>query len=174
VLVALSHIHLRSLAPTKRPSSPFSPSAARTRPHWEGTTSSVCCLRYAPPKTSPRLHPRLFLLLLHHPLRCHCSLAHFRLRPKTHFLSSPSSIRQSAPLSLTAIAAAVIAPAINSLPTSTHFPPSPHLAPRRLFDSSSVRALHSSPDITQHLHANHRTARLIRSPATDQHREGIQ
>ena len=173
MLVPLSHIHLRSLAPTKRPSSPFSPSAARTRPHWESTTSSVCCLRYASPKTSPRFHPRLFLHH-RHPLRCHCLLAHFRLRPKTHFLSSPSSIRQSAPLSLTAIAAAVIAPAINSLPTSTPFPPSPHLAPHRLFDSSSVRALHSSHDITQHLHANHRTARLIRSPTTDQHRDGIQ
>lgn len=40
-----SYHHLRSLAPGTRPR-PFSPSSARTRPHWEGTTSSVCCLRY--------------------------------------------------------------------------------------------------------------------------------
>ena len=37
------------------------PVFARTRPHWEGTTSSsVCCLRYVPlPKTSPLFHLHL-------------------------------------------------------------------------------------------------------------------
>jgi hypothetical protein len=127
--LTLHNQHLRSLAPTKRTLFavfPVCSSDSTSLGRHDLVRPSVALGTHLLPKphfTSISTSP-----VLHHLLRSHCSRARISDHPKTHSLSSTSSIRQSAPLSLTAIAAAVIAPAINSLPTSTHFLHSPHRA----------------------------------------------